>query len=177
MRFQSLKKLFFILLLAVIAPGCNIKSSSHAQNNSPTNLQKQTDYIVEGSVYKKAVGWELPNIAEFDIKEQRREVKVRTDVPANVYETHYIKYPGQVISFPPDDRPDAFRMKVTEVWEYDVNEHKFAYKILETPYSESGVTVSTVGYLIYYDENGNGKFELIETDWNKPLRIPAWALK
>src|SRR5947209_2657307 len=175
----QLSKIFLIIPLAAIALSCNAKSSGQAQNNSSNNSQGQVDYTVEGTIYKRAAGWNLPNLSKFDVEESRHEVKIRTDRSAKVFETHYLhKYPGQVMNFPPDDRPDAFRIRVSEVWEYDVNGHKFSYKVLETPYAEPGHEVGTVGYLIYYDEDGDGRFETVDGgDWNKPLHVPEWISK
>lgn len=140
----------------------------------------------------KDEGWEIPGLANARAL-RPPELQTTRDRSIQLYSTYYqpevetfIKRP-----FPPRRKPKPEEanwisqgLKVSTIEEYVINGHKFCYRLAVYEIfrdKESGLPKYTnfLETLLYYDEDGDGKFETLEEglDYFARAHIPKWVLE
>jgi hypothetical protein len=168
----QLSKSIILLVLIITVTSCTRK-----QENATSNIRKVSD-----NLYKKEGGWQLPDLSQFKIREPRHQTKMLPDKPVKVYETIYDPTDSDrvVMIYPLSNESKSFETEILQLTVYDWNERTFSYVLQTTPYAPpGGARVTTVSYFSYYDEDGDGKFETLDTTAlrRNPLHTPEWVLQ
>jgi len=184
----SMKQLFLLTLLISIL-STSLSSGCHGANtftkNQDTNLNKNnipsiTNTTDEARRIFNTEGWQIPSLANATIKNPRRLVPTMSEGDHKCYVTTYKTNEDQIIDlnrFTQEQQKLMFLDKrnwlILLIKKYDINGKTFCYAIESEP---KGILM--IFEFDYYDENGDGKFEVIEL--NSPtekLKIPDWVFQ
>lgn len=157
-----------IIWICVIAPAFSIAQTS-----------AQTTPLVtrNGNIVTKPDGWLIPDVSKFKVEFRNKFMQDGQKTYQTSYDTKFIEIPRMY----KDGTVDSQRKDmVYTLISYDIDKRVFCYRmrVSELPLEgEQGVGV--LWDKIYYDLDGDGKFESWDTAAviRSPLIIPQWAIK
>lgn len=187
--------------LLQISGGCATYSRSTAQSNAATVAEHtaatredmkplQAQRLPPGAGLKyvnraiKESGWKIPGLSEMtnektietyltkkiSSKINLTEFRGAKEIEAAV-DVYFIDKSGALVVSPT-------RFKFGRVVRFNVEDRPFCYIVNANLPDEMSNDIPTLTSLVYYDEDGDGSFEVFESGrWAVEPRLPPWALK
>jgi hypothetical protein len=158
----------------------NLSQQKQANNASKSNDEEQNRSL---KIIKKD-GWTIPGLKQSEIKKPRHS----NDSVSGQKIFFTVLEPKQdvITEFAPDTLQQKAPLLLNKKWlvdsitQYDINNRIFCYKvflsIVDTNVSgEVNTRYGASTAIVYYDEDGDGKFETLDLEDNlaRP-RIPQW---
>lgn len=193
-----------LLLLFTMGSYCS-RGMGHNQTIQGETQTKGASKITLSGDGKSAInedGWEIPALASFNKRRTATlEEKTGDGKSVKINLTEYIQNPSaeviteepfKSISAGPDPSWKSIgSMSIIDLTEFDVNGNKFAYKlgVVRVALDTQRKVVERAGSvfpLMYYDEDGDGKFETLILEeqnsrgtngFNIAPQIPQWVLQ
>jgi hypothetical protein len=156
------------------------KVLEHKTQETSNNQQDASPKVI------KEGGWLIPGLSESKVKEARRRYQGYEGM--EVYFTVLKPQRDIVTQFTPEELEHKARVLtfhnrhwlVDDITQYDINHQVFCYMVSVSMVDLSGPDKTLVRYMastgiVYYDEDGDGKFETLDLGNNlRPPHIPQW---
>lgn len=160
--------------------GVNSRPLSTGRVDSVSNVSKaggQT-LVIQSRRLNRTAGWQIPGLSQSKEFKPRRLLDHVSNEAVKVYGTwlrpdHKVVLDDDYLS--EDDlqelRVIGGRTIASDIIRYDIDDRPFCYVIHIHPEG-----LGATQQLVYYDEDGDGVFEVIESGrWQQTPRIPQWA--
>lgn len=168
---KSLRLVCLAILLLNLS--CDSQNQTNVANkiaasDTGINFVNETAKNAESSIKINPEGWELPDLTKCKLVEKR--VKQKVNSPKPVFSNFYSPNVGQLLI-----NTSFGKMRVLGIREFEIENRKFCYAITITSPSSKNPNISNVGTattLVYYDLDGDGKFESKDSTSVIPIHFP-----
>ena len=171
---KNIKTIFliFYFISSLLFLSCDSTNQTNTENNAaPTdtssNIKNENTEVLENSLRFNENGYELPDLNKYEVSEKHKKVDIKSPKP--VYQNIYLPKSEDIL------KTDSFKKStVLSVREYEIESRVFCYIIPIKPRAN----ISMMTNLIYYDLDGDGKFEIQDMKFTDfPIMFPKWLNK